>query len=470
MERLELSAISPIDGRYRKATKSLVDCFSESALMTYRTRVECEYLLALSKHPDVEELRSFFEDERAQLRDMHKLTPGDVDLIKRIETDGVPGINEGKRTNHDVKAVEYAIKHRLNGTSLKDCVEWVHFGLTSEDINSIAYGLMLRDGLDTILCKASELFSHLYLLAEKHKNLPMLARTHGQPASPTTFGKEFKVFASRVDKQLNPLLTSEILVKLNGATGNYNAHHAAYPDVDWVGFTEQFIQEFNKGTHTEIKLVPNLITTQIEPHDGLAEIFDNLRRLNTVVIDFDQDMWRYISDDWLAQKPSGTGSSTMPHKVNPIDFESSEGNLGIANALLGFFSTKLPISRLQRDLSDSTVMRNIGVALAHSMIGYQSALKGLKKVHVNEAKVIDTLNAHPEVITEALQTILRREGVANPYEMLKDLTQGKRVTWDDINIFIESSGVSEEAKNEMRLIRPTGYTGLAEKLVERKFG
>jgi len=296
----------------------------------------------------------------------------------------------------------------------------------------------------------------------------MLARTHGQPASPTTFGKEFKVFAARLKRQLDQLSGYEILVKLNGATGNYNAHHVAYPDVDWTAFTGDFVERFNDGRR--IRLKPNLVTTQIEPHDTYAELFDNLRRLNTILIDFDQDMWSYIRDGWIKQKPveGEVGSSTMPHKVNPIDFENSEGNLGMANAIFGYFSTKLPISRLQRDLSDSTVERNFGVALAYSLVGYTSAQKGLSKITVNEEKVIEELENHPEVISEAVQTVLRREGAEMPYERLKKLTRARKITMDDFTVFIDGLDVSDNVKEELRQITPTNYTGIARFLVENQ--
>ena len=459
----KLEAISLIDGRYRRHTEPLAEIFSEKALSGYRMMVEGEYLIALSEHPQIR-VRRFSQDEKDLVRRLADLSIDDAQVVKDIEVNGHGSI---KATNHDVKAVEYFMKGRLKGTSLEDSLEWIHFALTSEDVNNMAYGLMLSDGLEKVLLPAArQVYSAIDNLAQQHRGLSILARTHGQSASPTTFGKEFNVFAERIKKQINQLEHSEILVKLNGATGNYNAHVVAYPDVDWMQFTGDFVQRFNDNRR--IKLEPNFITTQIEPHDTYAELFDNLRRLNTVLIGFNQDMWRYISDDWVKQKPvdGEVGSSTMPHKVNPIDFENSEGNLGIANALFIHFATKLPISRLQRDLSDSTVERNFGVAFAHSLIGYVSARKGLDKIAVNEQKIIEELERHPEVIGEAIQTVLRREGVNTPYESLRDLTRGRRVTLDDFRIFIDGLMVSGQIKEELRLITPTNYIGIAKVLAD----
>jgi len=459
----ELEAIGPIDGRYSSRTKPLADIFSEKGLIKNRLKVEGEYLLSLSEHPEIG-VRRFSEGEKDIVRKLYDVSTEDAGVVKAIETRGYGDI---KPTNHDVKAVEYFMRERLRGTSLEDSLEWIHFALTSEDVNNLAYGLMLSKGIGrVILPSAQGLYGTIEGLAQRHKGVPMLARTHGQSASPTTFGKEFKVFSSRLKRQLDQLARSEILVKLNGATGNYNAHNVAYPRVDWIEFTSRFIGKFNGGR--EIKLRPNLVTTQIEPHDTYVELFDNLRRLNTVLIDFNQDMWRYISDGWIMQMPveGEVGSSTMPHKVNPIDFENSEGNLGIANALLGYFSTKLPISRLQRDLSDSTVERNFGVAFGHSLIGYESTQKGLGKIVVNERKIIEELENHPEVISEAIQTVLRREGAEMPYEKLKGLTRGRQITMDDLRNFIDELDVFDNIKKELRQITPANYTGIAKILVE----
>ncbi len=464
-QRSELEALSPVDGRYSGYTKPLATIFSERGLMHYRIKVEVEYFIALSEHPGIG-LRAFSEEENRTVRQLCALSVEEAEIVKAIETTGYGNL---KPICHDVKAIEYYLKRKLEGTTLDDCVEWIHFALTSEDINSIAYGLMLSDGMGKIILpQATELYTAMEELAQRYKQLPVLARTHGQPASPTTLGKEFKVYASRLERQLSQWASLEILAKLNGATGNYNAYYAAYPEVDWIAFTQDFVERFNEGR--TLKLKPNLITTQIESHDTYAELFDNLRRLNTIVLDFNQDIWRYISDGWIVQKPheGEIGSSTMPHKVNPIDFENSEGNLGVANALLGFFSTKLPISRLQRDLSDSTVERNFGTALAHSLIGYISTLNGLHKITVNEQKVWEDLENHPEVIAEAIQTVLRSAGAALPYETLKELTRGKKVTTDDLKQFIASLDIPEEIKEKLQGITPANYTGIAQLLVEMK--
>jgi len=461
METLE--AISPIDGRYRRKTKELSDYFSEKALISNRIRVEGEYLIALSKHPQTS-LREFSEQEKETIRNLYDVSLEDAQIVKNIEVKdhGVESINNGKKTNHDVKAVEYYIKDRLGKTSLEDCVEWVHFALTSADTDNIAYGLMLRDALENVVVPSLEsVYENLEKFAHEYAIVSMLARTHGQSASPTTTGKEFKVFASRLKRQVNQLENFGLLVKLNGATGNYNAHYAAYSDIDWLSFSEQFIESFNNKN--KIKLEPNLITTQIEPHDTYAELFDNISRVNTILLDFDQDIWRYISDDWIKQKPKEgeVGSSTMPHKVNPIDFENSEGNLGMANALFSYFSTELPKSRLQRDLSDSTVKRNFGVALAHSLIGYKSILSGLGKIEINEEKITEALESHPEIISEAYQTILRKEGLTSPYELLKEMTRGKKVLIDDLRNFVDGLEIPDDVKERLKEITPQNYTGLA---------
>ncbi|MBU0456749.1 MAG: adenylosuccinate lyase [Nanoarchaeota archaeon] len=458
-----LEAISPVDGRYRKHTEPLADIFSEKGLIRNRVKVEGEYLLSLSEHPQIG-TREFSGEEKDLIRRLYDVSTEDAGVVNAIEVKGHGNI---KATNHDVKAVEYFMKEKLRGTSLEDSLEWIHFALTSEDVNNLAYGLMLSDGVgEVVLPSVEELYETIEGLAKQYKDIPMLARTHGQPASPTTFGKEFKVFASRLRRQLDQLGAYEILVKLNGATGNYDAHHVAYPQVDWIEFTRDFVERFNDGR--KVRLKPNFVTTQIEPHDTYAELFDNLRRLNTVLIGFDQDMWRYISDDWIKQKPveGEVGSSTMPHKVNPIDFENSEGNLGLANVLFGYFSSKLPVSRLQRDLSDSTVERNFGVALGHSLIGYKSAQKGLSKIAVNEQKVVEELENHPEIISEAIQTVLRRERAEMPYERLKELTRGRKPTMDNFRIFIDGLDVSQKVKEELSQISPTNYTGIARLLVE----
>ena len=461
MESLE--AVSPIDGRYRRKTKELSDYFSEKALISNRIRVEGEYLIALSEHPQTS-LREFSEQEKEIVRKLYDVSLEDAQIVKHIEVKdhGDKSINDGKKTNHDVKSVEYYIKHRLGKTSLKDYVEWVHFALTSADTDNIAYGLMLRDALeDVIVPSLKSIYENFEEFAHEYAIVSMLARTHGQSASPTTTGKEFKVFASRLERQISQLENFGLLVKLNGATGNYNAHHAVYPDIDWLSFSEQFIESFNNKN--KIKLEHNLITTQIEPHDTYAELFDNLSRANTILLDFDEDIWRYISDDWIKQKPKEgeVGSSTMPHKINPIDFENSEGNLGMANTLFSFFSGKLPKSRLQRDLSDSTVKRNFGVAFAHSLIGYKSLLGGLGKISVNEEKITEVLESHPEIISEAYQNILREKNITAPYELLKEMTRGKKVSIDDLRNFVDKLGIPDDVKKRLKEITPQNYTGLA---------
>ena len=483
-----LESISPIDGRYRKYTEPLAKIFSEAGLMRYRVMVEVEYFISLLEHPAISTgvmTKHNTPEEKSLIRNIiTEFSLDDAKLIQDIEWKGYKDI---PATNHDVKAIEYFLKEKLREiselqkehshilenvrmSSLEDCFEYLHFALTSEDTNNIAYALMLSDGISNVLLPLlGNVAAALKRLAMEHKDLPMLARTHGQPASPTTFGKEFKVFETRLERQIEQLRNFKILAKLNGATGNYNAHTAAYPNVDWIQFTKDFIEKLNKGR--AISLEPNLITTQIEPHDSYAELFDLLRRVNVILIGFDQDIWRYISDGWIAQKTVAgeVGSSTMPHKVNPIKFENSEGNLGIANALFGYFSSKLPISRLQRDLSDSTVERNFGVAFAHSVVGYSSLLGGLEKIKIDEERVKRELNRHPEVIAEAIQTILRREGVAMPYERLKELTRGAEMTLESMRAFIETLDLKSEVKQELLRLTPENYFGLASKLAHGEF-
>ncbi len=458
---MSLSSISPIDGRYQKSTKPLAASFSEAALMKYRLTVEGEYLIALS---DLKLLRRLSDREKKLVRSLYNLSLGSAQIISDIELKGYKNI---KATDHDVKAVEYYMKEKLKNTSLKDVLEWIHFGLTSYDINTPARGMMLSDGLASVLIPAlDKIYLALENLSKRYKNLPMLARTHGQPASPTTFGKEFKVFSQRLSRQLSQLKQQKIQVKFSGATGNFNAHVAAYPKIDWIKFAKTFINRLNEDR--KIKLELNLPTTQIDPHDSEVEIFDCLRRINTILIGFNQDIWRYISDEWIIQKPvEGTvGSSTMPHKINPIKFENSEGNLGLANALFEFFARKLPISRLQRDLSDSTVERNFGTAFAHCLVAYDYLLKGLSRITINDKKIRDDLNNHPEVIAEAIQTILRREGVKMPYEQLKELTRGKQVTLKDTYLFVDKLDVDAKIKKELKKMTPSNYIGLASKLAE----
>ena len=458
-----LQAISPIDGRYRKHTELLARFFSEAALIRYRIVVEGEYLIALSEFGKTA-LKKLSAKEKSLVRSLYNLSLADAGVVRDIE---FSGWKEIKATNHDVKAVEYFLKDRLGKTSLKDRLEWIHFGLTSYDINTPARAMMLRDALEEVILPAIQnVYAALEKMAKKYGSLPMLARTHGQPASPTTFGKELKVFSQRLRRQIEQLKKQSILVKFSGATGNWNAHAAAYPKNDWIKFSKKFVAGLSAGK--SIKLELNLPTTQIDPHDSEAEIFDSLRRINTILLGLNQDIWRYISDEWIVQKAveGEIGSSAMPHKVNPIKFENSEGNLGMANAFLNYFSNKLPVSRLQRDLSDSTVERNYGVALAHCLTAYNYLLSGLSGIEPSEAKMREDLVAHPEVIAEAIQTILRREGAEMPYEKLKALTRGRKVTTQDFVAFIDSLAVSYKVKKELKAITPQNYTGFAAKLVK----
>lgn len=436
-----LNSISSIDGRYRKHTEPLAEFFSEQAFMRYRVVVETEYLLALAQIPNFKiQITS-----KSQIQNLGKnFSNEDAEEIKKIE----------QTTNHDFKAIEYWM-----GEKLPEYKNWIHFGLTSWDTTNIAYALMIRGALEKVIVPALDnIYNALRVLSGSTTKYAMLARTHGQPASPTTFGKEMAVFASRLGRQLDQLKGCKLTAKLNGATGNYNALVVAYPKIDWVAFSKKFITGFG--------LEPNLITTQIEPYDNQAELFDLMRRINTILIGFNQDIWRYISDGWLKQKAieGEIGSSTMPHKINPIYFENSEGNLGIANALFAHFSQKLPISRLQRDLSDSTVMRSIGSAFAYSLIGYCSLQSGLERIDVDAGAMGDALDAHPEVLAEPIQTILRREGMEFPYEKLKEFTRGQKLMLENLRDFINDLKISDEVKKELLALTPSGYLGLASKL------
>jgi adenylosuccinate lyase len=452
-----LTAISSIDGRYRDISAALLEHFSEFGLIRKRLLVECEYLIALSEAGVG--MRKLRNEEKTILQQLSQISTEEAHIVKKIEKEGYKDI---PATNHDVKAVEYYLKMKLAKTSLADIAEWTHFALTSEDVNSIAHALALRTALQsTILPALEEVRSALLALAKEHAATPMLARTHGQPATPSTFGKEMRVFEVRLARQLEQLNARSVLVKFGGATGNYNAHQVAAPDTDWRAFAKKFIERLNVGYDIKIEL--NEVTTQIEPHDTYAEMFDNLRRINTILLDFSQDMWRYISDGWIAQKPKEgeVGSSAMPHKVNPIDFENAEGNFGIGNALFTHFSQKLPVSRLQRDLSDSTVERAFGTAFAHSLVGYRSLLRGLGKISVNTEAMLSALNEHPEVIAEAIQTVLRKEGVEAPYEKIKQLTRGRKVTLEDFVQFIDGLDIGADVKKRLKALRPENYIGLA---------
>ena len=442
-----LKAISPIDGRYADKTTSLVPFFSEMALIRYRVQVEVEYFIALCQLP-LPQLADFPKEKYADLRKLYQnFTEEEALKVKEIE----------QTTNHDVKAVEYFIKEAFDYLQLQDYKEFIHFGLTSQDINNTAIPLSIKEAVQQVYLPALEqLLSKLRSLVVQWKEVPLLARTHGQPASPTRLGKEFEVFVVRMEQQLQTLIAVPYAAKFGGATGNYNAHKVAYPNIDWKAFGTRFVEEI-------LVLHHSFPTTQIEHYDHLAALFDALKRINTILIDLNRDIWTYISMDYFKQqiKAGEVGSSAMPHKVNPIDFENSEGNLGIANALLEHLSAKLPISRLQRDLTDSTVLRNVGVPFGHILIALQSTLKGLNKLLLNEDKISEDLQDHWAVVAEAIQTILRREGYPNPYEALKALTRtNTAITAETISSFIDTLEVSEDVKAELKVITPENYTGV----------
>ncbi|MCU0592252.1 MAG: adenylosuccinate lyase [Desulfobacterales bacterium] len=447
MEFSTLEAISPVDGRYRRQTEPLAAYFSESALINYRLRVEVEYFIALCRLP-LPQLKEFDSGQFERLRDIYRnFSMADARRIKDIE----------KVTNHDVKAVEYRLKENFSELGLQRYSEFIHFGLTSQDINNTAVPLSLSEGWGQVMQPAlDEVIASLGAKAREWVRVSMLARTHGQPASPTSLGKEIQVFAERLNVQVGQLKKVPFSAKFGGATGNFNAHHVAYPAIDWNAFADDLV---NNG----LGLSRSRTTTQIEHYDNLAAFCDNLRRINTILIDLDRDMWTYISLDYFKQKiiAGEVGSSAMPHKVNPIDFENSEGNLGVANALLEHLAAKLPISRLQRDLTDSTVIRNLGVPLAHMLIALRSLSKGLGKLILNEEAVRADLEDNWAVVAEAIQTILRREGYPNPFEALKDLTRTHaRMSRETIAQFVESLDVSRAVKDELRRVTPDNYTGI----------
>jgi adenylosuccinate lyase len=445
-----LAAISPLDGRYRDDVAALASYFSEAALFRYRVRVEVEYLIFLARSPRVGFVPAFEAAQQAGLRALYRQFSDD-DALAIAAWD--------RKVNHDVKAVEYWLRERLDGLGLGGWKEAIHFALTSEDVNNLSYGLLVRDARDAVLLPAlGQIEARLRELAVGEAASPMLARTHGQPATPTTFGKEMNVFLSRLRRAVAEVSGVKLTGKLNGATGTFAAHVAALPQVDWQKFSAAFVRSLD--------LEPVLLTTQIEPHDTLAALCDAIKRANTILIDLGQDCWRYISDGYLAQAPKAgeVGSSTMPHKVNPIDFENSEGNLGIAIALLEHFSRKLPISRLQRDLSDSTVLRTMGAAFGYSLIGYQRLLRGLGKVTVRRDLLLADLAAHPEVLAEAVQTILRRVGYPEPYEALKGLSRGRTMTMDDLRTFVGGLDVADTVRAELLALAPEAYVGLAARL------
>ena len=446
-----LTALSPIDGRYASKADSLRPYLSEFGLIKARVIVEIRWLQSLADNSAIVELAAFDADNNAFLNAIvDNFSEADAQAIKDIEA----------TTNHDVKAVEYFIKDKFRGQSaLEDSLEFIHFACTSEDINNLSYALMLKDSREIVVAKMQEVTDSIFDLALTHADQPMLSRTHGQTASPTTLGKEMANVAYRLARQIKQVNQVELLGKINGAVGNYNAHYASYPDVDWQTHAEKFIDE-------SLKLTFNPYTTQIEPHDYIAELFDVVKRFNTILIDFNRDIWQYISLGYFKQrlKDGEVGSSTMPHKVNPIDFENSEGNLGVANAMLAHLGEKLPISRMQRDLSDSTVLRNIGVGLAQSMIAYDACLKGVGKLELNAQRLNDDLDNAQEVLAEPIQTVMRRYRVENPYEKLKALTRGNAMTREAMLTFVESdelSAVSDADKVRLREMTPATYIGNA---------
>jgi adenylosuccinate lyase len=447
MSSHSLQAISPIDGRYASKTEKLIPFFSEEALIKYRVQVEIEYFIALVELP-LPQLKSFDTNLFSELRKLYSnFSSEDAQQIKNTE----------KITNHDVKAVEYFIKEKFDALRLEKYKEFIHFGLTSQDINNTAIPLSLKEAMNEVYVpQLFEVKDKLKNLANEWAEIPMLARTHGQPASPTRLGKEIEVFVVRLEEQFDLLNDIKSAAKFGGATGNFNAHKVAYPTIDWKAFGTQFVQE-KLGLHHSFP------TTQIEHYDHMAALFDCLKRINTIIIDLDRDIWTYVSMDYFKQKikKGEVGSSAMPHKVNPIDFENSEGNLGIANAVFEHLASKLPVSRLQRDLTDSTVLRNIGVPIGHTLIALQSTLKGLNKLLLNTSKFEEDLENNWAVVAEAIQTILRREGYPNPYEALKGLTRTNTIiTQNSIHNFIETLTVSEQIKDEMKRITPANYTGI----------
>jgi adenylosuccinate lyase len=443
----ELTAISPVDGRYRNKVADLAPFFSEFGLIKYRVLVEVEYFLALAKE-GITPFEHFPLEKSEELRQIYlNFTEQDALVIKETE----------KTTNHDVKAVEYFVKEKVQALGLGDYIEFVHFGLTSQDINNTAIPLSLKEGLHASYLPAlKQLVQELDRLSSDWSAIPMLAKTHGQPASPTRLGKEIKVFVERLNVQIKQLENVPFSAKFGGATGNFNAHHVAYPKTDWVRFANDFVNE-------TLGLNRSQTTTQIEHYDNLAALFDTMKRIHTILIDFDRDMWTYISMEYFKQKLKAgeVGSSAMPHKVNPIDFENAEGNFGIANAILEHLSAKLPISRLQRDLTDSTVLRNVGVPIAHGLLGIQSTIKGVSKLLLNESALKTDLEENWAVVAEAIQTILRREQFHQPYEALKNLTRkNEKVTQATVHAFIDTLEVSAEIKNELKAITPWNYTGV----------
>ena len=454
MELTQLTAISPVDGRYASKSAELRSIFSEYGLLKYRVQVEVRWLQMLSEQASITEVPAFSDESHALLNDIvASFSVDDAMRIKEIE----------RTTNHDVKAVEYFLKEKVEGNSELNAIsEFIHFACTSEDINNLSHGLMLTEARDTVLLPyCDKLISELTRLAKEYKTIPMMARTHGQPASPTTMGKEIANVAMRLRRQRDQIAAVTLLGKINGAVGNYNAHLSAYADTDWHALSEKFV--------TSLGLTWNPYTTQIEPHDYIAELFDAVARFNTIVLDFDRDVWGYIALGHFKQKSIAgeIGSSTMPHKVNPIDFENSEGNLGLANAIFDHLAAKLPVSRWQRDLTDSTVLRNLGVGVGYAVIAYQATLKGISKLEVNEASLLAELDNNWELLAEPVQTVMRRYGIEKPYEKLKELTRGKKVNAEVMAEFIDGLTLPDAVKAELKTLSPANYIGDAIRLVDQ---
>jgi len=453
MDLSALTAISPVDGRYGSKTASLRGIFSEFGLTKYRVQVEINWLKLLADCPEITEVPPLSESAIALLDAIKdNFSEQDALRVKAIES----------TTNHDVKAVEYFIKEKIaDNTELAAVGEFVHFACTSEDINNLSHGLMLTEAREqVVLPYCNELLSAIKKLAVEYRSVPLMSRTHGQPASPSTLGKEMANVAVRLERQIKQIAAVEIMGKINGAVGNYNAHISAYPEVNWHALSERFV--------TSLGLHWNAYTTQIEPHDYIAELFDAIARFNTILLDFDRDVWGYIALGHFKQRTIAgeIGSSTMPHKVNPIDFENSEGNLGIANALMQHLAAKLPVSRWQRDLTDSTVLRNLGVGIAHSLIAYQATLKGISKLQVNEEHLRAELDQNWEVLAEPVQTVMRRYGIEKPYEKLKELTRGKRIDAQQLAVFIDGLALPEDVKAELKKMTPANYIGRAKAFVD----
>ena len=449
-----ITSISPIDGRYSRQTESLKPVFSEFGLIKNRVKIEILWLIALSNDKEIKELPKFSKQSLKYLDQLFlDFSEKDAKAVKEIES----------KTNHDVKAVEYWLRNQLKKKKLNKANEFIHFSLTSEDVNNLAYALMLKEALsETIVPSIKKISSILKANSKKFASLPMLSRTHGQTASPTTLGKEFANINYRIERQITQLKNQEILGKINGAVGNYNAHMSAYPKKNWPAFSKNFI--------SSLKLTYNPLTTQIEPHDFIAEIFQNVSRINTILIDLNRDIWGYISLGYFKQKviKGEIGSSTMPHKVNPIDFENSEGNLGLSNAILSHLAEKLPLSRWQRDLTDSTVLRNIGVGFSYGLIAYNSCIKGLNKLEVNKSIIHEELNQSWEVLAEPIQTVMRKNGIENSYEKLKDITRGKgKISADKIHHFIKNLKISREDKTYLLELTPQTYIGVAPQLAKK---